>query len=206
MAVLGYRVYQLTQALFLHFNTPKYDFITYHGKTKVTHKTWYARNDRFFFETLGKKFDTEDKIIDVLISYFVSGNTHMFARSILDHANSSKFINWKKNIQSLENCFRNDIRNIKKWCIINKVQFKDLFISENGQSPKIINLLYQDELNLETLCIINQIVSFTDKLDMKEILDPVCKETVTRVLKYSRFIDIDVEKYKKLLIETYKKD
>jgi hypothetical protein len=74
------------------------------------------------------------------------------------------------------------------------------FSITKGEHPKIIQMYLRKEISLETLTILNSILSFTKRYD-KEIADPIYKEVSKLCDKYQPFLKFDTQRAKKSLRE-----
>ena len=77
--------------------------------------------------------------------------------------------------------------------------FDDLFKVDDGVVPEIVTALYHSDISLETFIIMDKILGFIEHIDKKiddGIVWPIWK---IRCSNYSRLLEVDVNKYKKLL-------
>ena len=77
--------------------------------------------------------------------------------------------------------------------------FDDLFKVEDGNEPIVVQALYHSDISAETFIILDSVLGFVEHIDRNiddEIIWPRWK---TRCSKYSRLLDVDVNKYKNLL-------
>ena len=80
--------------------------------------------------------------------------------------------------------------------------FDSIFLTK-GQHPPLLKRFYADEVDLETLVVFEHRIGYTNNLD-KVITDPIWKETKKVIKKYEPFLDIDCQRYKKVILETIK--
>lgn len=187
----SYRIYQSVK---LHFTSNTYDCFKYQFKTNVNQKTFWKRNDRYFFHKSGLKFKTEVDLANFYASHIISDIGY-----ITDMIESDDiYLAWLKKIQSISRVFAVDMETLS-----NKADtFDELFVV-NGNYPTIIDSLLRDEVTLETVTLINSMTDFlkrTDKQVTETILYP---ELSRKIRKYVPFIRVDQTKMKRIILNTY---
>ena len=55
----AFDAYQVYTAIKLHFSSSRYDYFKFDGKTKVSIEKFLQRNDRYFFEKISNKYNTD---------------------------------------------------------------------------------------------------------------------------------------------------
>ena len=63
--------YLMYCAMKAHFGKTDYDFVTYHGKTRIKRDSFYKRKDRSFFVKISRKYKTEENIKNYFVSNFI---------------------------------------------------------------------------------------------------------------------------------------
>lgn len=190
----GFTAYQIYIGVKLHFESKTYDYFKYNGKSSVTPKSFFARRDKFFFAKLVKKYGVEE------LPYFFACN---FAHSgtkwvggLTDDQADETYKSYKALMESFTYRFKNDIDRI-----ISTNDFKSLFTVEDGQHPKLVKMLLQQQVSLETFIVMNRYIGFMQKFD-QEIKDPLIWPDLSRkIKKYAPFITVNNEKTKTVLIE-----
>lgn len=77
--------------------------------------------------------------------------------------------------------------------------FISFFKVKEGQHPKLLSLFKQNKISAETLCILNDLLSFFELWD-KKIQDPVIWPSIRdRLLNYQPFVQYDKSKLKKVV-------
>lgn len=194
----GYSAYCLYISIHLHFTSMSYDFFRYSGKTNVSKNTFDKRKDRYFFHRLSRKYS-----LDELKEFFVSNiinSEFRWVGDLLDGDSEEVYTKWKKRTQSLSYIFQNDID-----FLLDQVKEPDkLLIVKSGGYPKLLELTMQGDIQVETLCILNDIMNFLPMWNKKvtdDVIFPVWKR---KVIKYTPFIEFSKTKYKLLLTEKIK--
>jgi len=78
-------------------------------------------------------------------------------------------------------------------------EFNSIFETK-GQHPPILKEYLSGRISLETLIILNRILKFSKQYD-KVLQDPVWESCSLKIQKYTPFLNLDIESYKKLLKE-----
>ena len=184
-----FEAYEKYVALKLHF-TSEYDYFKYNGKTSVTLKSFNERKDRFHFKRLSKKYD-DPTIIDYFIANIVNNNQWV------GNMDMTTYSQWSSRIQSIEYLFSNDAEKL----LTNVVNFDIIFNCDKGNHPKLVKAYLGKKISLETLVIFEKILQYRKRFD-KEIKEQIIWPKVSRLIeKYEPFIEADLGRCKKLLIE-----
>jgi hypothetical protein len=64
-----------------------------------------------------------------------------------------------------------------------------LFVCENNNHPKIMKLLMQKKITPETFCVLDKMLSFTNKWNSSLTGDPVWEEMRGRTIGYRGFLE-----------------
>jgi hypothetical protein len=176
----------------LHFESNSYDYFKYNGKTSVNAKSFFARRDKFFFAKVVKKYG-----LDELKTFYACNFAHHGTKWIGDlneDRADETYKAYKALTESFTYRFKNCIDNI-----ISTNDFKSLFVVEDGQHPKLVKMLLQDEIPLEIFIVLNRYIGFMPKFD-KQITDPIMwPELSKKIKKYNPFITVNNEKVKDAL-------
>lgn len=187
-----YDSYTIYNALKLHFESDGYDAIKYNYKTNISPQSFYKRKDKYFFAKIARKYDKD------LIGYYVS-NFKEGVSYVGDMVNEDGEINYRRHqriIQSLSKCYKDDLNKLEG-------DLDQYLISEDNQHPKIIQLLMQGEIHLETIVILNSILEFVQKEDSK-ISDTIIWPDIKRkILKYQPFVHFDFDKFRQITIKRF---
>jgi len=153
----GYKVYQYYLACKLHFTSEKYNVFESGGRTRGTREAFYARNDRYIFEKLARKFTTDRDIIDYFVANFAYGNNDVVYS---DGEAIGYHTIWKKRKESRTKFFTDDLavmltelenNNLKGDCLLN---------SNGVEYPVALKLFIGNKIGIETLRMIDDIHSF----------------------------------------------
>ena len=187
--------YKLYNALKLHFETDGYDAIKYHFKTSVKPTSFFKRKDKFFFAKLAKTYGPELKAI--YIANFK--NDVKYVGDMLNEGGERYYRDHKKIMESLSYQFQTDINKLNDM----DISFDSLLEAEENNHPLIIKLWMQEEIQLETIVILDSILGFVER-ENKKITDTIIWPDIYRkIMKYKPFVKFDRDKCLNLLKETF---
>ena len=199
MSYPGFNAYKVYLALKNHF-TSDYDYFKYHGKMKVKEESFLKRRDKFFFEKIERRYKKE------LVPFFVSNlikEDNSWSGSLATDRAEQTFNEWKKKTQSLRYVFKEDMGRVRTLMDHNEHQFDELFECGDGQHPPIFKLLISEEITIESFVILDQVLSFCKRINKRILDDYVWSVYYKRVMKYSRFIEVDNKDYKMILKDIF---
>ena len=189
----GFEVYKTYLALKQHFTKQEYDYFKYNGKVRANENAFEQRRDRYFFKKLATRYPSKE-IVGYFVANFISdpkGYIGSFSKDI--------YTQWKIHQESFTYKFKQDVNLLLEETNNN---FDSIFLTK-GQHPPLLKRFYADEVDLETLVVFEHCIGYTNNLD-KVIKDPIWKETKKVIKKYEPFLDIDCQRYKKVILETIK--
>ncbi|MEN9301743.1 MAG: Synechococcus phage Bellamy [Bacteroidota bacterium] len=193
MKVTPHETYKTYLAIKQHFTNDTYDFIKYNGKIKASVESFHKRKDRLFFEKLSRK-NKDEEIVDFFVSNFISSHdpSSLWIGDIIKNGNEN-YLDWQKKTQSLSYLFEQDLRKV-----FEGKNFLEFLNIENNKHPKILKEYLSDNLMLETMVILDQMLNYREKFDLK-LIDPVWELVSKKIKKYSPFLKVDMDKYKNIL-------
>ena len=191
--ISGYEAFGLYQSLKLHFTTDSYDYFKYNGKTNVSVTAFENRKDKYHFYKLSRKYTNKEDLINFIVANLVE-DEKAWVGALLQEEADMNFRKRQKVIQSLSYTFENDCKVIFGDCT-NPNQA----LMTDGDYPLLLTKVLRKEVQIETLCILNQILGFfpmwTDKIN-DTIRWPAYRQ---KCMKYAAFLPQDSVKYKLIL-------
>jgi hypothetical protein len=177
-------VYSTCLAVKLHFERGSYDAFKFNFKgpsRKV--QSFLKSNDRFSYERVAKKYPKRDDLIAFLLSNIIGGKK--WIRDMDDET----YLIWVSKMQSMQYRFNTDINALWEFAIDNKLNFDECLKPHEGSIP-ILDLYRLGKLQLETLVIIDVLVSFTKGINKKTVSDPlgILSDAVYLIEQYKPFI------------------
>lgn len=174
-----------------HFTTDGYDYQKYHGKVRASFDKFRTRNDVFFFHKLAQKEDPENLLLANMI---VKPNA--WIREIVESEGEYIYTEWRKKMDSLTRVVKGDLNKLHD-------DYKENFVSYDGQHPYIMSLYMQKQITLETFTILTHLSKIFSYWD-KEIVDRFIARDIIRLSrKYRPFLMIDEKKYKDLVKDRF---
>ena len=184
----GFDVYKTYLAVKLHFTSKNYDYHKYDGKVNCKLDTFTKRNDRYFFHKLSVKYKQEE-ILDFFVSNFIK-DEKKWVGSLLRNDGQDIYLDYKKRKESFGYHFRNDLVCISDVISADNIRFDDVFNVYNGQHPRVLRLLLQKKLHIQTFVALNELLSFSknwDKEIKENVVWPKISSTIAKLKGFIRF-------------------
>lgn len=191
MADGGFEVYRQYVALKSHFNTDSYDYFKYKEKSRATHKSYMNRNDKSFFEKLGR-FEM-GYVVSYLVANFVSNENLWIGDVALNQESDEVYFAWKRKLSRLYTGAIEDVANMKTFMEKRNLTVDDLFkIDPKSQTqPIIFRLMIQRYISMETYLILDDAIGFSKVFDRKFDGDYVYEKWSLKARKYKPFLVLD---------------
>lgn len=186
-----YDAYKLYCALKRHFQSEAYDYFKYNGKIKVSYSAFEKRSDKYFFSKLAKHKDP----VGFLVANLYNTGDVWIGDLVNEQAAERNYRDWLMKQQSLSYVFKADIESIDNLVEDYKVK--------KGQHPKLFARYLGKQIKPETIIIIDKVNKgclfkyWNDNLN-----DPIWKIEYNKLIKFSPFMSIDIDKYKGILEST----
>jgi len=197
------KYFRLYYSIRLHFTT-NYDFFKYRGKTKKFGNLDSKRGKNFIFR-LEKKYG--DEFANFLVCMFASiKKEDVRLECLLTSENEKIYDKWKTRMQSLPYHFEQDLLFLRDL----DIPFNDLFrcsVIKNGvkskSHPLILKHYIKNDINLETLIIIDITLGYFNHWDSVMGDDFLWKELHFKIKKYKPFLSISRDRYKEILKKVF---
>lgn len=188
-----FEAYTTYMALKRHFNSD-YDYIKYNGKVNIKYDNFLKRKDIFFYKKLAKKQDVKGIVISNILE---SNNGDIWVKDILTEESETKYLKWKKRIESLTYHFKSDINKLNE-------DFDSNLHVKNNQYPYLLKLYINGEISIETLIIIDSMTNVFNYWN-KNIVDPILWPNIyKKCIKYKPFLNFDITKLKQIVVDKFK--
>jgi hypothetical protein len=192
--ITAYESFCLYQSLKLHFTTDSFDFFKYGGKSKVTVSAFENRKDKWHFAKLSRKFSNKDDLVKYIVANFIE-DEKSWVGSLLEEQGELNFRKRQKVLQSLSYFFENDCQKI-----FDGVENpNEVLTVEDGEYPILLKMYLQKEIQIETLCILNEILGFMGLWNRKISDTIVWPNHRMKIQKFAAFLPKDIVKYKLIL-------
>jgi len=184
--------YKTYLALKNHFTKPKYDYFKYAGKSRASGESFNKRKDKYWFERISRQKNDEE-IKNFFLSNFIGNDNPqaMWIGEIIREGDSC-YKEWMKRQQSLSYMFKQESEDMLSENNLEQV------LDASKQHPVILKKFLSGKISIETFTIWDRIFLFRNNFD-KQLLDPVWEIVSLKIQKYSPFLNIDVQEYKKTL-------
>jgi hypothetical protein len=193
----AYDAYRKYVAIKLHFQQKDYDYFKFAGVAKVSREKFETRNDKYFFQRIAKVYN-EEQFEQLLVANFIS-NKSGWIGDIFSDEGRKRLLEWKKNQQSLEYLFEQDLQSIKQLIDDGEISSFDEMFSCVDDWPELVTMVFQSAIKIETFIIMNKVLNFFPKMDSQIQDTLVWPELRLMCTKYSPFIKVDVKRYKKIM-------
>jgi hypothetical protein len=174
-----------------HFTTKGYDYQKYHGKVKANFETFRTRNDAYFFAKLAKKDDYENLLLANMVQ-----KPEIWIREIVDDVGYQIYIEWIRKIESLGYIFKSELNELKD-------DYKENFMSYNGQHPYIATLYMQRKISLETFTILSHSANIFAYWEEKVVDKIIFYDIITKSKKYKPFLVYDQVRFKQIIKDKF---
>ena len=188
----GFKAYRYYLAIKLHFTTEKFNVFENRGNVKGTRDTFNARNDRYIFEKLANKYDTDREIIQFFVANFAyNSDTAIYeGKEATDN-----LLLWNKRKQSITQVFIDDLASILNYIETNKTS---VFTFENDKYPALMQLYMGKKITIETLRIIDDIHPFLETWSQQNSVKYMWGSELLRIKKLTGFVKYDRIKIEKI--------
>ena len=190
--MMPFDAYKCYLSLKNHFTKESYDYHKYCGKSRATVQSFYKRKDRFWFEKLARN-KSDQEVIEFFVSNFITCTdpSKLWIGEMIREG-EGRYTEWKKRNQSLSYVFKEETEKL-----FENQKVDDVFDCSKGH-PLVLKNFLNGNISMETLVIYDKIFLFGNNFD-KKLQDPVWETVSMRMKKYSPFLNIDVQRYKKIL-------
>ena len=182
-------VYLMYCALKAHFSKSNYNYFKYEGKTRIKRDSFYKRKDRYFFARLSKKYIKHEDIQNYLVANFINEPTGYVARFY-----DKTYEEWLYRKQNFYTIFADEMRPLVN-------DFRPLFDVKSDTHPKLLREYFGKRISLETLIILDELVSYVDNWNKELNEDFIWTDLKKLMDNYKRFLTIDVERYRIQLLK-----
>ena len=158
---------------------------------RANYETFMSRNDAYSFAKLAKKDDPEGLILSNLLI-----NKNIWVRDLLDSEGEARYINWRKKIESLGYVFKSELAHLND-------EYKQNFISRDGQHPLVMTLLLQKKISLETFTILAFMANIFSYWSEKVVDKHVSFDIINKSKKYKPFLDYEPNRFKTMVKERF---
>lgn len=194
-----FRAFQLYQAIKLHFSSDSYNCVKYQYKTSVKEASFLKRRDRYSFAKISKRFTSEEDLIDFYVAHF-GKDPKCWIGDLVNCDDDDIYQNRKRIKESIGYALESDMTKLME----DSDKFDDVLIAKDEQYPRIVQMFLGGDINIETVCVINNITNFLKREKVHDTL--VYPEVVKRITKYSYFVHVDLKRAKNIILKCLHND
>lgn len=185
-------------AIKLHFTKDDFDVFKNRGNIKGTREAFNARNDRYGFEKLARKFPVDKDLIQFFAANFAYGNDSVVYASEEAETN---YLEWNKRKQSITKIFSDDCSKILMDAYKNKLKESDIFNLTNKSYPSILKLYLGKQISLETVRIIDDLQPVIHIWKQNTSMLLLWENEIRRIEKSKGFVKYDKLKIDKVFTD-----
>lgn len=194
--------YKLYQATKLHFESDSYDAPKYNFKTNVKPQAFFKRRDKYYFAKLAKEYPKQEQLVEYYVSQFAAGKK--WVGDMINEEGEANYRKWKKVAESLGYEFQKDISTLCTRAEVESITFDDLLTVKDKQLPPVVTLYTRGDVGLTTIVILNKLTGFLHNAN-KSITETIVWPDLYRMfVKLEPFIKVDLNKMKKIVVNTFK--
>ena len=191
----GFKAYRYYLAIKLHFTTDKFNVFENRGNVRGTREAFNARNDRYIFEKLAKRFKEDKDIIQFYVANFAYGHdTAIYAGQEAD----DNYNIWLKRKQSISQIFIDDLATILTYIETNKLKYNAIFEFTDSEYPVALKLFVGGKISIETLRIIDDVYPIIDTWEINTSIKYIWQDELRRIKKLTGFVKYDKIKLNKI--------
>ena len=191
----GFKAYRYYLALKLHFTSDKFNVFENRGNVKGSREAFNARNDRYIFEKLARKFNNDRDIIQFFVANFAYGNeSAIYAGQEAD----DNLNEWNRRKQSITKIFIDDLATLLTYVEINKLPTSSIFDFNFNEYPAALKMFLGGKISIETLVIINELDHIVEHWLDNPTVQHIWSNELLRIKKLIGFVKYDKDKLRKI--------
>ena len=187
----GFKAFKYYIAIKLHFTKDSFDVFKNRGSVKGTREAFNARNDRYVFEKLARKFPVDKELIQYYVANFAYGNENMVYAT---EEAETYLIEWNKRKQSITKIFADDCNKILMDAYKRKLKEDSILNFTCNQYPSILNLYLGKQIGIETLRILDDFENLLSAWKQHSSMLLLWENEIRKVEKINGFVKYDKEK------------
>lgn len=194
----GFKAYKYYMAIKLHFTKDSFDVFKNRGVVKGTREAFNARNDRYIFEKLARKYPVDKDLIQFYVANFVIGNDAV----VYAHEEAEEhLVQWNRRKQSITKIFSDDLNKILMDAYKRKIKRDAIFNFTLNQYPSILNLYLGKQISLETVRIIDDMNPMVETWKDNSSMLLLWESEIRRIQKAKGFVKYDTDKVSSVFSE-----
>jgi hypothetical protein len=191
----GFKAYKYYMAVKLHFTKDSFDVFKNRGTVKGTREAFNARNDKYMFDKLARKFPVDKDLIQFFVANFAYGND---AAVYSYEEAETNLLEWNRRKQSITKIFSDDCSKIIMDAYKNKHKEDAIFNLTNKSYSSILKLFLGGQISLETVRILDDLNPMVESWKNNTSMVLLWENELRRIEKSKGFVKYDVDKVSKV--------
>jgi hypothetical protein len=170
----------------LHFTKDNYNVFETRGNVKGSEEAFISRNDRYIFERIARKYDTDQKVIRYFVANFSYGND-----AVVYNENDAEdnLLEWNRRRESLTRVFENDLHEVVLQKEKNNLSRKQIFEFNLDSYPLLLKMYIGKKVTIETMFLLNKLDGYLKLWHNSSML--LWEEERRRIEKCEGFVKFD---------------
>ena len=184
--ITGFRCYKYYIAIKLHFTKDAYNVFETRGNVKGSEQAFIARNDRYLFERIARKHQTDREVIKYFVANFSYGND-----AVVYNENDAEdnLQEWNRRKESLTRVFENDLNEVVLQKEKNNLSRKQIFEFNLDSYPLLLKMYIGKKVTIETMFLLNKLDGYLNLWHNSSML--LWEEERRRIEKCEGFVKFD---------------
>ena len=175
----GFDAFQIYNSVRLHFLNDGFDYFRYNGKSRLSLEAFEKKKDKYLFHKIARMFTEEELPYFYAVNFLK--NDKVWVNSLVQDEASQKFKSWVKWQQARTHNFKEDLIKLAE------MDFGSLIVCKDNQHPELLNLVFQNEIDYDTLIMLDHFIKFTESWNKKIGDDFIWEEFYKKFKKYKPF-------------------
>ena len=187
--ITGFRCYKYYIAIKLHFTKDNYNVFETRGNVKGSEQAFIARNDRYLFERIARKHQTDREVIKFFVANFSYGND-----AVVYNENDAEdnLQEWNRRKESLTRVFENDLNEVVLQKEKNNLSRKQIFEFNLDSYPLLLKMYIGKKVTIETMFLLNKLDGYLNLWHNSSML--LWEEERRRIEKCEGFVKFDPQR------------
>jgi hypothetical protein len=175
----GYDAFLIFNSVRLHFTTENYDYFKYNGKTKVSLEAFEKKKDKYLFHKIARMYKEEE--LPFFYAVLFTKKDTVWSNTLLLDESANAYKEWIKWQQARSHNLAEDLSKLSE------TNFGELIVCKDNQSPELLNLVLQGEINYDTLVILDHFIKLIEPWNKKLDGDFIWESFYKKYKKYKPF-------------------
>jgi hypothetical protein len=174
----------------LHFTKDNYNVFETRGNVKGSEEAFISRNDRYIFERIARKYDTDQKVIKYFVSNFSYGND-----AVVYNENDAEdnLLEWNRRRESLTRVFENDTQEVLLQKEKNNLDRKQIFEFNGNNLPLLFRMYLGKKVTIESMFLFSKLNGYLKRWHNNSSMI-LWEDDRRRIEKCDGFVKFDIEK------------